>query len=135
MGLDVMVPPFNAGRISAAPSHCSSSTWGSVCPRQLPGQDKEGAREEDGDNVLLTKLLFGLAVAGMESAEKGPGVTLGKLRMLRDKLTVRFEALRPGETVRGPTTGRADGLYSNVHGRAADSGWPWGSSRRWSGEG
>ena len=96
MGLDVMVPPFNAGRISAAPSHCSSSTWCSVCPRQLPGQDKEGAREEDGDNVLLTKLLFGLAVAGMESTEENPNVTLDELGMLRENMTGRLEVLDQG---------------------------------------
>ena len=86
-------------------------------------------------NVLPPTFLSVLVVARMENMEKRPGVMLGKLGVLRDKLTGRLEALGPGETVRGPTTGRADGLYSNVHGRAADSGWPWGSSRRWSGEG
>ena len=47
-------------------------------------------------------MLFTLAVAGIESAEKGPGVTLGKLGMLRDKLIERLEALGLGEAVRDP---------------------------------
>ena len=53
-------------------------------------------------NILPPNLLFTLAVAGIESAEKGPGVTLGKLGMLRDKLVGRLEALGLGETVRDP---------------------------------
>ena len=53
-------------------------------------------------NVFPPDLLFALAVAGTESAEKGPGVTLGKLGMLRDKLTGRLEVLGPGKAVRGP---------------------------------
>ena len=71
----------------------------------------------------------------MESTEEGHDVTLDNLGIFWEEVTERLEALGPGEAVRGPTTGRADGLYSNVHGRAADFWWPWRSSRRWSGEG
>ena len=49
--------------------------------------------------------MVALAVTGMESAEKGPGVTMCKLVMLRDELTGRLEALGPGEVVRGPRPG------------------------------
>ena len=52
-------------------------------------------------NVFPPNLLFGLAVTGIESAEKAPGVTLGKLGMLRDKRTRKLKALGPVEAVRG----------------------------------
>ena len=41
----------------------------------------------------------------MESTEKGPGVTLGKIGILRNKLTRRLEVLGPGKTVRGSQPG------------------------------
>ena len=41
----------------------------------------------------------------MESAKKGPGVTLGKLGVVRDELTGRLEVLGPGKVVRGPWLG------------------------------
>ena len=56
-------------------------------------------------NVLPPYMLFPLAVAGMEGTEKGPGITLSELEMLRDKMTGRLEALGPGEAVRGPQPG------------------------------
>ena len=46
-----------------------------------------------------------MLVTGTESAEKGPGVTMGKLKMLRDKLIGRLEALGPGEAVSDPRPG------------------------------
>ena len=52
-------------------------------------------------NILPPNLLFGLAVAGMESSEKGPGVILGELGMLREGLTRRLEVLGPGQAVMG----------------------------------
>jgi hypothetical protein len=59
--------------------------------------------------VLSPDLLFALAVAGMENAEEGPGVTLDEIGMLRDELTGRLEALGPGEAAAcgGRTTTRA----------------------------
>ena len=45
-------------------------------------------------------MLCGLA-AGIKSPEKGSGVTLDKLGMLRDNLTGRLEAPGQGEAVRG----------------------------------
>ena len=51
-------------------------------------------------NVLPPNLLFALAVTGMAIAEKGLGVTLGELRMLRDKLIGRLDVLGPREAVR-----------------------------------
>ena len=53
-------------------------------------------------NILLSNLLYALAVTRMESAEEGPGVNIDKLGMQRDNLTGRLEALGPGEAVRGP---------------------------------
>ena len=51
-------------------------------------------------------MLFSLAVVGMESIEKGPGVTLDQLRMLRDRLMGRLEVLGPGDVVIGLRPGK-----------------------------
>ena len=53
-------------------------------------------------NALPTNLLFVLAVAGMERPEKGPEITMGKLKMQRDKLIGRLEGLGLGEVSRAP---------------------------------
>ena len=79
-GRDAVVTPFGMGRTGAAPS-CGSSEVG-----------------------LCGGLHIALAVR-VESAEKAPGVTLGKLGMLRDELTGRLEALVPKNAVRHPRPG------------------------------
>ena len=56
--------------------------------------------------VLPPKLLFTLTGTGMESAEKGPGVTLDKFGLLGDKLTGKLGELGPG----------ADGHAGNLRG-------------------
>ena len=46
------------------------------------------------DSVLPPELRFALAIAGMESVEEGPGVTLDEIEMLKDELTGRLKELR-----------------------------------------
>ena len=87
--------------------------------------------------VLPSDLLLVLAVAGVESAEKAPGITLNKLGGLRDKLMGRLDALGPGGVVRGMRVG---GLCGNVQGlvegTAPDGpGGDWGAGRRRAGGG
>ena len=62
--------------------------------QRLPGRVREGVWKYGGGGGLLSNMLFALVVAGIESAEEGPGVTLNKLGMLRNKLAGRLEALR-----------------------------------------
>lgn len=66
--------------------------------RQLPGQEGDGDGYREGgvirDSVLPPELLFALAIAGMESVEEGPGVTLDEIEMLKDELTGRLKELR-----------------------------------------
>ena len=52
-------------------------------------------------NVLPSYVLFVLAITGMGNTEKGPGITICELGMLREKLTGRLETLGPGKAVRG----------------------------------
>ena len=106
MGGEAAMPLFDAGRICAAASRGPSRTCCLSCLRQdRPEASQQAPTTASGlrdtvVNVLLSNLLFAPTIVEMESAEKGPGVTLGELVMLRDKLTGRLEALGPGEVVR-----------------------------------
>jgi hypothetical protein len=61
--------------------------------------DREGVGENDMIGILLSDLLFVLAVTGMDSAHDGPSSMPDKLRMLREKLRKRMEVLGPLEMV------------------------------------
>ena len=110
-GRDAAVPPFDASRIGATPSCGPSRMCCSSYPKQdclVTSQRAPRTTSKPRDvvvDVLPSDFLFALAVAGMESTEKGPGVTLGELGMLRNKLSGRLEALGPGEADRGPQLG------------------------------
>ena len=80
----------------------------------------------------MPKLLFTLAVVGMESAEEGLSVTLNESVPLLDKLIGKLEELGPG------VAGLIGAPCGNVQGRAvgAASGSVWRSWwGRWLGEG
>ena len=70
-----------------------------------PGRGGADAEEDNGDSVLPTHLMCVLVVAVMRSAEKGPSITLDKLKMLGDTPMERLELLGTGKVARGLQTG------------------------------
>ena len=130
------VPPCDVGRIGVAPS-CGPSRirrllrlkQDCLAPPQRDPRISFGTRDMV-VNALPPNLLFVLAVVGMKSAEKSPGGTLGKLRMLRDKLMGGWRHWRQGK--RSGTHGRACGRPSRQRTRSGNRGccaWPCRSSR------
>jgi hypothetical protein len=101
-----------------------TSPPGAVLP--APAAARTGRGRGRGRRVVLSPdLLFALAVAGMENAEEGPGVTLDEIGMLRDELTGRLEALGPGEAA---ACGGRRGGWTRTTTRAGR--WRGGTGRR-----
>ena len=140
MGLDTTVYPFKTGGIGAKPSRGPSrmrrlfvaSEAGSSGSAAAGSKERPLRNQGHGGERPPAQLAVRARVAKeMESTDEGHGVTLNKLRMLREEVTGRLKALGPGEVVRA--RGRARG-WPLRKGNGGCSRWLWSRSRRWTGK-